>query len=341
MSKNVVHYMQVNTCMSSGVHPMLAGPALPRRPQKAASIAGNPDKSCFTQSPFVPYPVRDMKFPRLVFLFCLFCSSSAWSETAPIGYVKNVSGEAFITSGTSRIRAVPNSPVHLGSLIRTAPKSSVGMAFNDATLLSVGSDTELVLDEYVYQPKSAEFKFGGRMVKGTLDYVSGAIAKSRPESVNIKTPAGVLGVRGTQLLALVESLRSRVILIADPDGKVGKVLVQGSRGVQIIDQENFGAPIDGSEAPTLVSNASIQSDFGEAMSARPVPVGAAQNSSSSSTASGTATAGSAANIGAGNAVAASIGGLSLPAVAIGGLAIGAIVTTLSDGAGASGTTGTR
>lgn len=282
-----------------------------------------------------------MKFLQFAFLSCLFFSPSAWSETAPIGYVKSVSGEAFITSGTSRIRAVPNSPVHLGSLIKTASKSSLGMAFNDATLLSVGSDTELVLDEYIYQPKSAEFKFGGRMLKGTLDYVSGAIAKSRPESVAIKTPSGVLGVRGTQLLALVESVRSRVILIADPDGKVGKVLVQGPRGVQLIDKENFGAPIDGSEAPTLVSNASIQSDFGEAMSARPASVGIAQNSSSSPMASGAATVGSSVNIGAGNAAAASVGGLSLPAVAIGGLAVGAIVTTLSDGTGASGTTGTR
>ena len=279
-----------------------------------------------------------MKFLRFAFLFCLFFSPSAWSETAPIGYVKNVSGEAFITSGTSRIRAVPNSPVHLGSLIKTAPNSSLGMAFNDATLLSVGSDTELVLDEYVYQPKSAEFKFGGRMVKGTLDYVSGAIAKMKPEAVNIKTPSGVLGVRGTQLLALVESSRSLVILIADLDGGVGKVMVLGPRGVQLIEKANFGAPIDGSEAATAVSDAAIQADFGEAISARPARVFSIQNPGSSTTATGSTTVSSSSNIGAASATAASVGGLSLPAIAIGGVAIGIAASALS---GSTGTTGTR
>lgn len=56
MFKNVVNYMQVNACMPSGVHHIVTVPALPRRLQKAASIAGNHHKACFTPIPIFAIP---------------------------------------------------------------------------------------------------------------------------------------------------------------------------------------------------------------------------------------------------------------------------------------------
>ena len=42
------------------------------------------------------------------------------------------------------------------------------------------------------------------MSKGTLNVVSGVIAKLKPESVSVKTPTGEIGVRGTTYLIKVE-----------------------------------------------------------------------------------------------------------------------------------------
>jgi outer membrane protein OmpA-like peptidoglycan-associated protein len=62
---------------------------------------------------------------------------------------------------------------------------------------------------------------------------------------------------------------SYVALLASPDGSVGKVLVRGSKGEQLIEQSHFAALLDGSAAAAPVDEATLQRDCGEAMAARP------------------------------------------------------------------------
>jgi outer membrane protein OmpA-like peptidoglycan-associated protein len=64
--------------------------------------------------------------------------------------------------------------------------------------------------------------------------------------------------------------QSYVVLLASPDGSVGKVVVRGSKGEQVIDQARSAALLDGSAAPAPVDEVRLQRDFGEAMSAKPV-----------------------------------------------------------------------
>ncbi len=62
---------------------------------------------------------------------------------------------------------------------------------------------------------------------------------------------------------------SYIALLASPDGSVGKVLVRGSKGEQLIDQAHYAVPLDGSTPPAPVDEARLQRDFGAAMAARP------------------------------------------------------------------------
>jgi len=43
------------------------------------------------------------------------------------------------------------------------------------------------------------------MARGVMAFVSGSIAKLSPDAVRIETPVAILGVRGTQFLAKVET----------------------------------------------------------------------------------------------------------------------------------------
>jgi adhesin transport system outer membrane protein len=61
-----------------------------------------------------------------------------------------------------------------------------------------------------------------------------------------------------------------VVLLENPDGSTGKVIIAGTQGQQTIDQARQGAPLDASAPPTLVSDEDLQRDFGDAMAARPV-----------------------------------------------------------------------
>ncbi len=129
---------------------------------------------------------------------------SAQAQTEAIGYVKTVTGEAWVTSTGQRVKAAPGSAVMLGSKLQTGPAASLGVSFKDNTLMSFGPDTELTVDEYLYAPAQNELKLSTRLVRGTLNYLSGVIAKLKPDAVSVKTPIGVIGVRGTQFVVKVE-----------------------------------------------------------------------------------------------------------------------------------------
>lgn len=139
-----------------------------------------------------------------VFVLAATLALSALADEPPVGYVKTVSGEASIATAGKTVRAAVGVPVFQGSVLRTAEKSSLGVTFRDETVMSFGPDTQLTVEEYLYAPAGGKLKFGSKMAKGSLNYVSGVIAKLQPEAVSIQTPTGTIGVRGTQMLVLVE-----------------------------------------------------------------------------------------------------------------------------------------
>lgn len=141
---------------------------------------------------------------RLVLICALLWSMAAWADDGPIGYVKNISGEASVTTAGNRIKAVVGTAIHQGSVLQTGAKSSMGITFKDETVMSFGPDTTLTVDEYLYAPAQGKLKLASKMGKGSLNYVSGVIAKLKPDAVSITTPTGTIGVRGTHFVVKVE-----------------------------------------------------------------------------------------------------------------------------------------
>lgn len=130
---------------------------------------------------------------------------AAAAQSTGVGYVKTVTGDAWVTTSGQRVKAAPGTEVSIGSQIKTAPGGSLGVTFKDNTVMSFGPDTEMTVDAYLYAPAQGQLQLGTSLVKGSLNYVSGVIAKLKPEAVTVKTPSGIIGVRGTQFLAKVEA----------------------------------------------------------------------------------------------------------------------------------------
>lgn len=132
-------------------------------------------------------------------------SADVWAESDVLGFVKIAEGEASITAEQGSIPAEPGLPVYLGNLLKTGGNGRLGVTFKDNTIMSLGPDTELRVDEYLFAPAKSELKLAASLLKGTLHYISGVIAKLKPEAVSVKTPAGIIGVRGTRFLAKAEA----------------------------------------------------------------------------------------------------------------------------------------
>lgn len=138
----------------------------------------------------------------LLVVLPLLAQSQTTAE--PIGYVKTVTGEAWISNAGERVKAAPGTAVLIGSQLSTGAASAMGVTFKDNTVMSIGPQTELTVDEYLYAPAQGQLALSTRLGMGTLNYISGVIAKLKPEAVTVKTPAGIIGVRGTQFVAKVE-----------------------------------------------------------------------------------------------------------------------------------------
>ena len=121
------------------------------------------------------------------------------SRAQDVGRVKTVKGTVYIDRGGQRELALVGSGVRQADTLVTGPDGAVGVTLTDDTLLSAGPNSVLAIERFVYeanQPGSLE----ASLSKGTLAVVSGRIAKQAPDAMRVKTPAAILGVRGTEFV---------------------------------------------------------------------------------------------------------------------------------------------
>lgn len=148
------------------------------------------------------------QFARTVLVLGLLaaCGSAAAQDLSePVGYIMKVQGEATLTSRGQTIEARVGQAVIRGATLRTGTDGAMGVTLSDNTVMSFGPDSEFTLDEYAFEPAQEDLRLSARITRGTLNFISGVIAKLKPEAVELKTPTGTIGVRGTHFLVKVRA----------------------------------------------------------------------------------------------------------------------------------------
>ena len=125
-------------------------------------------------------------------------------QPAPAGHIKIVSGSALIVRNNATVAAKPGQVVFANDALRTGGDGSVGVTLMDDTRLSLGPNSEVRLERYVYAPAEGGFGMVLNFVRGVAAYVSGRIAKLAPDSIRLETPAAIVGVRGTTVAVRVD-----------------------------------------------------------------------------------------------------------------------------------------
>lgn len=138
-----------------------------------------------------------------VLFLSLSAPASAELPEGAIGQVKTlVSGASVERAGKSE-SAVLGTPVYEGDLVLTDASGSIGITFLDGTVLSLGSDSAMTIDAFVFEPQDKKLSFAAKFLKGTATYLSGRIAKLAPDHVDLATPFTTIGIRGTRVLIKV------------------------------------------------------------------------------------------------------------------------------------------
>lgn len=78
--------------------------------------------------------------------------------------------------------------------ISTFNKGSVQLIFADQSTLTLAENSEIIIDEFVYDPQKQAGTMTATMTTGVLRYVGGKISKKT--DVSFLTPSGAVTVRG-------------------------------------------------------------------------------------------------------------------------------------------------
>lgn len=143
----------------------------------------------------------------LVLILAILLPFTAFGENSPIGKTKTGKGEFSAVRGGRQIQLMIGDKIYQNDIIRTGEDGSVGIIFDDNSILSLGPKSEIVIDQYVFVPEKGLYAMITRMVKGTASYISGIIGRQSPESVKFQTPDATIGIRGTEFLIRVDCCR--------------------------------------------------------------------------------------------------------------------------------------
>lgn len=141
-----------------------------------------------------------MRWTLAVFL----AAFAAASYAQDIGQIKTVRGSVHLERNGQKLVAEPGMPVRQADKLVTGDDGAVGVTFLDNSLLSAGPRSVLGIDRYSFDTTTHAGQFDASLQKGSLAVVSGKIVKQEPGAMRVRTPASVMGVRGTEFLVRVE-----------------------------------------------------------------------------------------------------------------------------------------
>jgi hypothetical protein len=154
---------------------------------------------------FDSFPGGLMKSMILGLSLILFTISPAAAlQPDAIGHIQTLKGAASIMRGNTTLPAAIGVLLYSGDTIRTAKTDSVGIVLTDDSTFSLGPNSEIVLKDYLFNPKEGKFSLVTRMAKGTFSYLSGIIGKLSPNSIHLELPEATIAVRGTKLFIKVD-----------------------------------------------------------------------------------------------------------------------------------------
>jgi hypothetical protein len=162
--------------------------------------------------------------------------------------VPDIGVAASITNKVDGLVGQQTKPVVIGDrvfeneVIRTGTNSKGQLLFRDETALTIGPDSEITLDKFVYNGQANTISLNA--TKGVFRFISGSAPK---QAYEIKTPSATVGVRGTILyFALL------------PDGTGLYYLGEGG----VVLNTLFG-PIEGKEGEIIVIRPGAKPEVGK------------------------------------------------------------------------------
>jgi len=164
--------------------------------------------------------------------FAVFVSTPPAHAASQIGVTSAVVPAARGTSTETEPRVLRvGLDMHANERIQTDAEGKAHLLFLDGSALSIGPSSEVVLDEYIFDPAARTGRISLSASRGLFRLVGGVISKTTP--IELRTPTATVGIRGGIAMASVGETTSAAFLFGS------EMTVTGSGGSQTADRPGF------------------------------------------------------------------------------------------------------
>ena len=194
----------------------------------------------------------DMKTLMRAIALILF-SLSAIAPTAFAQSTRPVSGIIAVTTAPVTVtyaepgqdsigrQATTGDPIYLNDEIATDANTNLQILLKDQTVFSIGPDSSIIFDEFVYDPASdVEPTLSATVTKGAFKFISGKVSKANPQGMKLNLPNATASIRGTSVAGRVREdgssdvvLLSGAIAVNTPDTDVAVDIFTSGWGMNI------------------------------------------------------------------------------------------------------------
>ncbi|WP_051321467.1 FecR domain-containing protein [Chrysiogenes arsenatis] len=188
--------------------------------------------------------MRNVRAILLCFLV-FFLACKVWA--APIGRVAALEGsaEAVAADGVRRALAIKGD-IFQNDTVLTQQNGKVQLMFTDNSVFTIGPNSELVVDTFVFDPNQGAGESAIQVTKGAFRFVTGKIARNDFEKMRVNTPTATIGIRGTLVAGnQIDGGELQVALLG------GAIAVASSQGAVEITTPGFGTSVTPGAAPQI------------------------------------------------------------------------------------------
>ncbi len=130
-------------------------------------------------------------------LLLLFLAAPALAGDGPAGTVSRVQGQAWAEAAGQRRTLSQNDPVAARDRLSTGPAARLEVRLADATTLTLGENSEALLQDFAFEPRGKAAALLLNVAKGAFRVITGEIAKRNPGAFQVLLPTATIGIRGT------------------------------------------------------------------------------------------------------------------------------------------------
>ena len=175
----------------------------------------------------------------VILLTAIYVSNKTIQAAAPpveIGDISELSGSASV------VRDKPYD-ASVNFVIQTNDEAitnngRMAIKFLDDSQVKLTEHSQLLIDEYIYDPDPSKSKMALTFALGTTRFITGNLNRIDKQNITLKTPTANIAIRGTVFSTTVNELgESLIILLPDPYGlSSGEIVVTTATGSVILNQ---------------------------------------------------------------------------------------------------------